>query len=118
MPKRDLKQLQLSRRHLGMLRDLLRQRTPDAEVWAYGSRVTGVAHEGSDLDIVLRNAADPSAEVEGWSDVQDAVQESNLPMLVDIHDWASLPVEFHRSIEKGYVVIQEVQPSREDRAGR
>ena len=25
------------------------------EVWAYGSRVTGVAHSGSDLDLVVRS---------------------------------------------------------------
>ncbi len=24
------------------------------EVWAYGSRVNGAAHEGSDLDLVIR----------------------------------------------------------------
>ena len=31
------------------------------EVWAYGSRVNGRAHEGSDLDLVIRspNAALP-----------------------------------------------------------
>jgi hypothetical protein len=27
---------------------------------AYGSRVTGGAHDGSDLDLVLRNPADPA----------------------------------------------------------
>lgn len=33
---------------------LLGQHVPQAEVWAYGSRVNGGAHEGSDLDLVLR----------------------------------------------------------------
>ena len=37
---------------------LLRTFVPAAQVWAYGSRISGKAHEGSDLDLVLRN---PSA---------------------------------------------------------
>jgi predicted nucleotidyltransferase len=28
---------------------------PDAEVLAYGSRVSGTAHDGSDLDLAVRN---------------------------------------------------------------
>ena len=28
---------------------------PDVEVWAYGSRVNGRSHYGSDLDLVLRS---------------------------------------------------------------
>ena len=94
-------------RHLAMLRDLLARHVPDAEVWAYGSRVSGEAHEGSDLDIVLRDPANLGAEIGGWVDMQEAVQESDLPMLVDVHDWAHLPAEFHRAIERDYVVIRD-----------
>ncbi len=107
MPRRDPGQLRLAPRHLELLRTLLSRQAPDAEVWAYGSRVNGGAHEGSDLDIVLRNTADPDTECAGWQDVQEAIQESDLPMLVDVHDWAHLPAEFHRNIERDYVVIRE-----------
>ena len=107
MPRRDIRQLQLLPRHLATLRELLSQQAPEAEAWAYGSRVNGGAHEGSDLDIVLRNPADPKAEIKHWLDVQEAVQESDLPMLVDVHNWAHLPAEFHRNIEQNYVVIRE-----------
>ena len=45
----------LQARHRAMLDDLLgRFLPPTAEVWAYGSRVTGEAHEASDLDLVVR----------------------------------------------------------------
>ncbi len=108
MPSRDIGQLQIKARHLAMLRTLLAQQAPEAEVWAYGSRVSGGAHEGSDLDIVLRNPADLEEEVEDWMDVQEAVQESDLPMLVDVHDWAHLPADFHRNIEQEYVVIRNM----------
>ena len=106
MPRRDLKQLLLDPRHLAALRALLARHVPQAEVWAYGSRVNGGAHEGSDLDIVLRSPQDLKAETEGWMDLKEALQESALPMLVEVHDWAHLPQGFHRNIEQGYVVLQ------------
>lgn len=106
MPRHDITRLQLGERHLRLLRALLAEYAPDAQVWAYGSRVTGQAHEGSDLDIVVRNPANLAAETPNWADLQDALRDSDLPMLVDIHDWAQLPESFHRAIERDYVGIQ------------
>ncbi|MDO4683799.1 MAG: nucleotidyltransferase domain-containing protein [Lautropia sp.] len=108
MPKQDIGQLQLAPRHLAMLQDILRQHVPASQVWAYGSRVTGKSHEGSDLDLVLRNTADLSARTPDWLDLQEAIRDSDLPFLVDVHDWASLPEAFHRNIERNYVEIQTV----------
>jgi len=109
MRSRDRGRLQMKARHLAMLRTLLAQQAPQAQVWAYGSRVSGNAHEGSDLDIVLRNPTDLKASVASWMDVQEAIQESDLPMLVDVHDWAHLPEDFHRNIERDHVEIQTVK---------
>ncbi len=47
-------QLHLSAKHRRSLESLLREHLPHVEVWAYGSRVTGRSHDGSDLDLVLR----------------------------------------------------------------
>ena len=106
MPQVELSELQISATQLAELHSLLQRHVPYAEVWAYGSRITGMAHEGSDLDLVLCNPSDLSQDVEGWLALKDAVQESNLPMLVDIHLWARLPTSFHREIENAYVVLQ------------
>ena len=46
--------LELPLRYRRELEALLREHVPDAEVWAYGSRVTGESHPASDLDLVLR----------------------------------------------------------------
>lgn len=110
MPQLDLKQLQLPARHLHTLQALLAQYTPHAEVWAYGSRVTGGAHEGSDLDVVLRNPTDLTHDVDGWVELKEALQESALPLLVEVHLWPRLPAMFHRNIEAGYVVVQTGAP--------
>jgi predicted nucleotidyltransferase len=95
--------LHLAPRHLATLRALLAQHAPQADVWAYGSRVTGGAHEGSDLDLVLRGATETAPPVAA---LVEALQASDLPMLVEVHDWAHLPVAFRAEIERGFVVVQ------------
>lgn len=106
MPQVEASQLQISASQLAELRRLLQHYVPHAEVWAYGSRVTGTAHEGSDLDLVLRNPSDIVRDVEGWAELKEAVQASSLPMLVDIHLWSRMPSAFQAEIERAYVVLQ------------
>lgn len=43
--------------YLAEVQRLLHVHVPQAEVWAFGSRVTGAAHDASDLDLVLRDPA-------------------------------------------------------------
>lgn len=107
MPQLKLSALDLAPRHLTILLELLAQHAAEAEVWAYGSRVEGGAHEGSDLDLVLRNPAGPNVPVPGLLNFESALQESCLPMLVEIHDWARLPSDFHENIERCHIVLQE-----------
>lgn len=106
MPRLDPSHLQLAAAHRVLLHHLLQTHVPQAQVWAYGSRVQGGAHEGSDLDLVLRNPAQLSVPCEGSGALNDALQDSALPILVDVHDWARLPAEFHRNIERAYVEVQ------------
>lgn len=99
-------QLDLPRRYRHMVETLLREHVPDAEVWAYGSRINGENHEGSDLDLVLRS---PTLEPLGtaFTDLVEAFRESNIPILVQASDWAMLPESFHREIARSYVVLQK-----------
>ena len=97
--------LSLPSRYRRMMEDLLREHVPDAEVWAYGSRVNGESHEGSDLDLVVRGPMLEPLGVE-FIDLVEALRESNIPILVQAHDWAHLPDGFHREIERDYVVVQ------------
>lgn len=44
--------------------------------------------------------------------VLDALQESDLPYLVDLHDWANLPKAFREQISRSYCELQgPSQPS-------
>lgn len=98
--------LDLPLRYREQLEALLRNYVPEAEVWAYGSRIRNRSHAGSDLDLVLRG---PGLERlgDGYYDLLDAIEQSNIPILIQVHDWARLPESFHREIERNYVVVQE-----------
>ena len=78
---------------------------PDVEVWAYGSRVAGTAHEGSDLDLVLRNPQQLDVPQKNIYKLRDALSESNLPIIVDVSDWARIPEAFRCDIERQHVVV-------------
>ena len=107
MPASPTIALDLPQKYLEQVKALLRTHAPHAEVWAYGSRVTGGSHEASDLDLVLRNPQNLLEETGALSDLKEAFTESNLPIRVDIMDWARIPESFHREIERAHVVVQE-----------
>ena len=107
--------LHLSARHRAQLEALLRDHLSGVEVWAYGSRVNGRSHEGSDLDLVLRGAGLEKISLRRLNDFEEAVRESNIPFLVEARDWARLPERFRREIERKYVVVVEGTDSLESR---
>ena len=106
---------------------LLRQKDKDAlqaifasvnlpiEVWAYGSRVSGGAHEGSDLDLVIRSANLSPLPPAIFNDVYWKIKDSNFPILVDLFDWSRLNETFHKNIMQQYEVlfsnISEISPA-------
>ena len=90
---------------LAIIQPILATYLPESEVIAYGSRVTGTAHEGSDLDLVVRNTHKPLMPTHNLGEVRDAFSESNLPILVDILDWAQIPESFREEIERSGVVV-------------
>lgn len=97
--------LHLKTRHRRMLEEILREHLPEAEVWAYGSRVSGESHGGSDLDLVLRSPGLKKIRLATLMDVEEALRESTIPFLVEARDWARLPESFQREIGRDYVVI-------------
>ena len=97
--------LQLSERHRNVLLAMFRDHLPGVEVWAYGSRVSGRSHDGSDLDLVLRGPRLEPIPYDRMENFAEALQESKIPFLVEAWDWALLPERFHREIEHEYVVL-------------
>ena len=109
--------LHLSPKHRVLIEALLREHLPGVEVWAYGSRVNGRSHDGSDLDLVLRGPGLTEIPVGQVADFDEAVLDSTIPFLVQARDWARLPEQFHRELERGYVVLVEKETPRESTLG-
>jgi len=88
--------------YLKMLTDIFDKYCPHAEIWAYGSRIKGEAHEGSDLDLAVKNLN--SNEITTY-ELKEIISESNIPFLVDIHEFDHLPASFQKEILGNYIVI-------------
>ena len=101
--------LHLKARHRRMLEEILREHVPGVEVWAYGSRVSGHSHDGSDLDLVLRGPDLEEIPIGQLVALEEALRLSTIPFLVEARDWARLPESFQREIEKDFVVLTERQ---------
>ncbi len=90
-----------------MLEKILLEQAPGVEVWAYGSRVSGESHGGSDL--VLRGPDLEEIPIGQLVALEEALRLSTIPFLVEARDWARLPESFRREIGREYVVLVEEQ---------
>jgi len=98
--------LHTSPKHLEAFVNLITIYLPLEEVWAYGSRINGSSHDTSDLDIVIRHPANLDArQTKAIRDLRTALRESNIPLVVDVLDWATLPVTFKESIAQQHIGI-------------
>ena len=84
------------------------------EIWAYGSRVNGDSHDASDLDLVIRTADLSPLDFGELLDFQEQIQESNIPILVQVMDWNKIPESFHLNILKKYEVVYSTKDCRAD----
>ncbi len=88
--------------YLNMLIDIFNKYCPKAEIWAYGSRIKGEAHSGSDLDLVIKDFGDENLYL---FELKELLSQSNIPFIVDIHEFNKLPNSFQDEIKKDYIVI-------------
>lgn len=99
------KTLHLRPQYRAEIERLLRKHLPGVEAWAYGSRVTGLSHDGSDLDMVLRTSDLQAIPVDRLDAFLQALRESPIPILVEARDWARLPEKFHDEVRRSHVVL-------------
>lgn len=89
-------------KYLKMLLDIFKKYCPDAEIWAYGSRIKGNAHDGSDLDLVVKNFNSNKSNI---YELKNILSESNIPFLIDINEFDRFPKSFQDEILKEYIII-------------
>lgn len=99
-----MSELSVKPEYLKILTDIFHTYCPEAEIWAYGSRINGTSHDGSDLDLVVKsfNRSDVFLY-----ELKKLINESNIPFLVDINEFDKLPWAFQQEILKNYVIIKE-----------
>ena len=90
---------------------ILREQVPAIEVWAFGSRAKRTAKPYSDLDLALITLQPLS--LDQLAIITDAFATSDLPIRVDVVDWASTSEAFRKLIAQDRVVVQ----TKIDRAG-
>ena len=89
--------LNLTEADLAALLQLIQTHLPNVEIWAFGSRGVGTNRESSDLDLA---AFASETETRAVSNLREALEESNLPMRVDLHIWQDLPEHFQSTIRE------------------
>lgn len=99
--------LNLDSENLRKVKQILHRVIPEVEVRAYGSRVRGGAEKYSDLDLAIMGQAGP---IPGkLEELKNLFSLSNIPIKVDVSDWANLPASIRKEIEERSVVVQKAQ---------
>ena len=93
--------LLIDSKYLDLLQKIFNEYCPNSEIYAYGSRVNGKAHEGSDLDLTIKNFPTDKYLFE----LKETISDSNIPFLVDINIFETLPQSFKDEIEKNNIRI-------------
>ncbi len=77
---------------------------PSHEVRVIGSRVSGRAKPGSDLDVVIMG--DQPLDLGRLSRLRDELDESSLPFRVDLIEWATASPRFRDLIDSQAVTLK------------
>jgi len=83
---------------------ILHEQVPALDVWAFGSRARRTAKPYSDLDLALITREPLS--LAQWAAITDAFELSDLPVRVDIVDWAGASETFRKLIKQDMVLVQ------------
>ncbi|RQW28671.1 nucleotidyltransferase domain-containing protein [Rhodobacteraceae bacterium CH30] len=98
--------LALDAADLAWLQHWLTLALPLHEVLAYGSRVNGSSHDGSDLDLVIRHRLHPETPCPELAALRAQLADSPLPISIDLQDWARLPASFRAEILRSALLLQ------------
>jgi predicted nucleotidyltransferase len=94
--------LAVKQEYLDMLIKIFNDYCPNAEIWAYGSRIKNESHDGSDLDLTVKSFGSQDLQI---SKLRELIIDSNVPFLVDISLFDNLPESFKQEILSNHVVI-------------
>ncbi|MDR1857752.1 MAG: nucleotidyltransferase domain-containing protein [Desulfovibrio sp.] len=89
-----------------MLQDVLDKHAPNAKILAYGSTVNGTHRLGSDPDLCLSDPSDPERLVGALQKFLPELNESDIPILVDVHECVLFTESFRQQIAKTGICLR------------
>ena len=95
--------IDLPSKHLEIVNAILAEHVPEFTVWVFGSRATNSAREYSDLDLAV--ITEQPISVRRIDLLAAAFSESDMPIKVDIVDWASTSPGFRKVIQQNHEVL-------------
>ncbi|MCK4609229.1 MAG: nucleotidyltransferase domain-containing protein [Gammaproteobacteria bacterium] len=95
--------IDLSEQDLTIIKKILHAYVIDCEVRIFGSRINGTAKKYSDLDLAI--ICKEKLSLAKLSTLKDAFAESDLPIMVDVHDWHRLSPTFQEIISRNYQTL-------------
>lgn len=94
--------IDVDQRHYKIIKEIFAKFLPYKKVIAYGSRVKWNASETSDLDLAVFNATQKEIY-----EAKEAFDESNIPFIIQILNWETIPQDFKENIEQKYHILQK-----------
>jgi len=82
---------------------VFQEHIPKTSIYIYGSRVRGTARKYSDVDIMIKGKN--AVSLEKLNELKEAFSSSNIPLVVDIHDWHTISDEFKNIIKDELLII-------------
>lgn len=101
--------------HLETVKRILAAHVPECEARAFGSRVTWTAKDYSDLDLVV--VGKERLNPECLSRLTEALENSDLPIRVDVLDWHAISEKFRKVIEKQFEVVRKGEKKSREMKG-
>jgi predicted nucleotidyltransferase len=79
--------------------------TVPVSIYLHGSRAKNSAHQGSDIDIVVKPQGNQPIPKFELMQVRARLSEGNIPYFVDIQDWDALPDWLKREIQQTGIIL-------------
>jgi type I restriction enzyme S subunit len=96
--------IDLNPNHLDTIKRILAEYVPDCEVRAFGSRVKWTAKDYSDLDLAIIGKG--KIDRKCLNRLEEAFENSELPVRVDVLDWWSISENFRNVIDEQCEIVQ------------
>jgi uncharacterized protein len=82
--------------------DIISEKLPAAKIYLFGSRARGTNLSGADIDVALDNHLEiPLSQL---FKIQQAIEDSDVPLMVDVVDLHSVSDEFKNQVLKEGII--------------